>query len=178
MSIGVTPRTPRMLSPCLCSPIPMTLVDLTGHLGRADEDERRWRLVLEFLEEYSHEGEGRVTLLVDDPPSTATPAGTFFLAHWPSTSPQPTTDRCRRAACQAAASGSVEFGSSILCHRPESGRSLTLPRPFGGEGSSCTRRSSSSMSEHQSVAAGAANGGQHGTRSVDGVPACGVAKRG
>ena len=49
---------------------PMTLVDLAGHLGRADDDERRWRLVLEFLEEYSHEGDGRVTLLADEPPST------------------------------------------------------------------------------------------------------------
>lgn len=34
---------------------PMTLAELAVHLGSTEDHERRWRLVLEFLEEFSHE---------------------------------------------------------------------------------------------------------------------------
>lgn len=34
---------------------PMTLVDLASHLSATADHEGRWRLVLEFLEEFSHE---------------------------------------------------------------------------------------------------------------------------
>ena len=34
---------------------PMTLADLAGHLGDADNDKIRWKLVWEFLEEYRWE---------------------------------------------------------------------------------------------------------------------------
>lgn len=34
---------------------PMTMVDLAGHLTKAHDDQLRWRLVAEFLEEHRHE---------------------------------------------------------------------------------------------------------------------------
>lgn len=60
---------------------PMTLAVLSGHLATADEDSRRWRLVAEFLEEYSHEpSPDRLALLADEPPPTGNERWDVFLA--------------------------------------------------------------------------------------------------
>jgi len=59
----------------------MTLVDLAGHLGAADDDRHRWRLVAEFLEEHRHEpADVRVALLAEEPPSTGDERWDVFLA--------------------------------------------------------------------------------------------------
>lgn len=60
---------------------PMTLGDLAGHLGAADDDGHRWRLIAEFLEEYRHEPTAeRAELLADEPPSTGDDRWDVFLA--------------------------------------------------------------------------------------------------
>jgi DNA-binding XRE family transcriptional regulator len=60
---------------------PMTLVSLAGHLVGGDDDELRWRLVAEFLEEYRHEPlVERAALLHDEPPSTGSERWDVFLA--------------------------------------------------------------------------------------------------
>lgn len=59
----------------------MTLAALAGHLGTADDDAHRWRLIAEFLEEHRHEASGqRVALLADEPPSTGDERWDVFLA--------------------------------------------------------------------------------------------------
>lgn len=59
----------------------MTLVDLSGHLGKADDDQYRWRLIAEFLEEYRHEPTAdRAALLAAEPPSTGEERWDVFLA--------------------------------------------------------------------------------------------------
>ncbi len=60
---------------------PMTLVDLAGHLATADDDQHRWRLVAELLEEYRHEpAVQRTSLLEAEPPSTGDERWDAFLA--------------------------------------------------------------------------------------------------
>jgi len=60
---------------------PMTLKDLSGHLGRAEDDQLRWRLVAEFLEEYRwEESPGRLRLLAEEPPTTGDERWDTFLA--------------------------------------------------------------------------------------------------
>ncbi|GAA2406375.1 hypothetical protein GCM10010191_12970 [Actinomadura vinacea] len=47
---------------------PMTIADLAVHLAGASDDETRWRLIAEFLEEYRHEPmTERMELLTDEP---------------------------------------------------------------------------------------------------------------
>ncbi len=59
---------------------PMTLVDLAQHLAAAD-DQHRWRLVAEMLEEYRHEPAAeRAELLRDEPPTTGNEQWDVFLA--------------------------------------------------------------------------------------------------
>jgi len=59
----------------------MTLVDLAGHVSRADGDKGRWRFVAEFLEEHRHEpAEARAGLLADEPPLTGDEQWDVFLA--------------------------------------------------------------------------------------------------
>src|SRR5450631_2162541 len=60
---------------------PMTLMDLAGHLNNADDDQLRWRLIAEFLEEYSHERvDERAELLRSEPPTTGDERWDVFLA--------------------------------------------------------------------------------------------------
>lgn len=60
---------------------PMTLVDLSHHLGSAEDDRHRWRLVAELLTEYRHEPVGeRIALLTAEPPSTGDERWDVFLA--------------------------------------------------------------------------------------------------
>jgi hypothetical protein len=60
---------------------PMTLVDLSKHLERADDDRHRWRLIAEMLEEYGHEpAVERVALLADEPAPTGDEHWDVFLA--------------------------------------------------------------------------------------------------
>ncbi len=59
----------------------MTLVDLSAHLARADDDQLRWRLVAEFLEEHRHEPiDVRAALLREEPPDTGDKRWDVFLA--------------------------------------------------------------------------------------------------
>lgn len=67
----------------------MTLGDLAIHLAATQDHENRWRLVLEFLEEFSHEeppsgmapgGRTRSNLLVDQPSSCGDPRWDSLLA--------------------------------------------------------------------------------------------------
>jgi hypothetical protein len=60
----------------------MTLADLAQHLGRVGEDdELRWRLVAEFLEEYRHEpSEMRRGLLASEPATTGDERWDVLLA--------------------------------------------------------------------------------------------------
>ncbi len=59
----------------------MTLVRLAGHLGMADDDHHRWRLIAEMLEEYRHEPVAeRAALLAAEPPSTGDERWDVFLA--------------------------------------------------------------------------------------------------
>lgn len=60
---------------------PMTLVDLAGYLGRTPDDDYRWRMIAEFLEEYRHEPEDvRQELLAAEPPTTGDERWDVFLA--------------------------------------------------------------------------------------------------
>jgi hypothetical protein len=69
------PRPPRIVYR------PMTLVDLAGHLAKAADDSRRWRLIAEMLEEYRHEpAVERAALLSDEPPTTGDERWDVFLA--------------------------------------------------------------------------------------------------
>ena len=59
----------------------MTLVGLSGHLAGADDDQLRWRLVAEFLEEHRHEPiDVRAALLREEPPATGDERWDVFLA--------------------------------------------------------------------------------------------------
>lgn len=59
----------------------MTLGDLAVHLGATNEDQHRWRLIAEFLEEYRHEPAAeRRALLADEPLSTGDARWDVFLA--------------------------------------------------------------------------------------------------
>ncbi|BCB77356.1 hypothetical protein GCM10022251_64540 [Phytohabitans flavus] len=60
---------------------PMTLAELAGHLSAAADDEYRWRMIAEFLEEYRHEPpDVRASLLVTEPDSTGDERWDVFLA--------------------------------------------------------------------------------------------------
>lgn len=60
---------------------PMTMVDLAGHLTKAHDDQLRWRLVAEFLEEHRHEPiDVRAALLREEPPTTGDERWDVFLA--------------------------------------------------------------------------------------------------
>jgi hypothetical protein len=50
---------------------PMTLADLAGFVVRESQDEVRWKLVWEFLEEYRWEPPDRQPGLVRDEPARA-----------------------------------------------------------------------------------------------------------
>jgi transcriptional regulator with XRE-family HTH domain len=68
-------------SPTLPAYRPMTLIDLAGHLGRADDDRLRWRLIAEFLEEHRHEPvDVRAALIRNEPPTTGDQRWDVFLA--------------------------------------------------------------------------------------------------
>lgn len=55
---------------------PMTIQRLAAHLANEAEADRRWLLLLEFLEEYEHEpATGHPSLVEDEPPDTGD-------AHW------------------------------------------------------------------------------------------------
>jgi len=59
----------------------MTVARLAGHLASAQEDDLRWRLVAEFLEEYRHEPDiERTLLLAEEPPPTGDQRWDVFLA--------------------------------------------------------------------------------------------------
>jgi hypothetical protein len=59
----------------------MTLSVLAGHLRTAADDNLRWRLVAEFLEEYRWEpAPERLGLLADEPESTGSDQWDVFLA--------------------------------------------------------------------------------------------------
>lgn len=59
----------------------MTLVGLAGYLTAAEDDQHRWRLIAEFLEEYRHEpSDERPALLADEPASTGDQRWDVFLA--------------------------------------------------------------------------------------------------
>ena len=50
---------------------PMSLVTLAGHLASSNNDQVRWKLVWEFLEEYRWEpAESRVSLVMEEPATT------------------------------------------------------------------------------------------------------------
>lgn len=67
--------------PALTSYRPMSLADLAEHLANADDDQLRWRLVAEFLEEHRHEPIAvRSMLLRDEPPPTGSERWDVFLA--------------------------------------------------------------------------------------------------
>jgi hypothetical protein len=61
---------------------PMTLADLAGHLAAAgDDDDRRWRLIAEFLEEFRWEpAVHRLRLLDDEPQAVGDEHWDVFLA--------------------------------------------------------------------------------------------------
>jgi hypothetical protein len=61
---------------------PMPLAELAGYLeGAGQDDDRRWRLIAEFLEEYRHEPpEVRRDLLAAEPPGTGDERWDVFLA--------------------------------------------------------------------------------------------------
>jgi hypothetical protein len=78
---GMRPRT--LLEPTNDVPtyVPMTLIDLAGHLAKTDADPLRWRLIAEFLEEYRHEPvDERAALLRDEPPTSGNERWDVFLA--------------------------------------------------------------------------------------------------
>jgi hypothetical protein len=60
---------------------PMTLVTLAHHLTTTEDEETRWRLVLEFLTEYRWEKPpGRLALVEEEPPPTGDEHWDVFLA--------------------------------------------------------------------------------------------------
>ncbi len=59
---------------------PMTLVELSQHLSVHDNHETRWRLVLEFLEEFSHETTNRAALLSEEPRDCGDPHWNLVIA--------------------------------------------------------------------------------------------------
>ena len=60
---------------------PMTLVDLAAYLAATADDQHRWRLIAEFLEEYRHEPAGeRAALLAAEPAGTGEERWDVFLA--------------------------------------------------------------------------------------------------
>lgn len=60
---------------------PMTLAELAGHLSSAADDNLRWRLIAEFLEEYSWEpAETRLGLLDQEPLATGEEHWDVFIA--------------------------------------------------------------------------------------------------
>jgi hypothetical protein len=60
---------------------PMTLVDLARYLMREPEDEVRWKLVWEFLEEHRWEAQERQPALVaEEPPATGDERWDVLLA--------------------------------------------------------------------------------------------------
>ncbi|TYB49094.1 hypothetical protein [Actinomadura chibensis] len=60
---------------------PMTLVDLAVHLAGSRDDETRWRLIAEFLEEFRHEPPiERLRLLAEEPATTGDQHWDVFLA--------------------------------------------------------------------------------------------------
>ncbi|CAN5116486.1 hypothetical protein BH24ACT1_BH24ACT1_08690 [soil metagenome] len=51
--------------------VPMAIDRLAVHLAEGTDQDRRWLLLLEFLEEYEHEpAEARAALLQPEPPGT------------------------------------------------------------------------------------------------------------
>jgi hypothetical protein len=59
----------------------MMIVDLAQELARADDDDLRWRLVSEFLEEFRWEpAKSRASLLEDEPSPTGDQRWDVFLA--------------------------------------------------------------------------------------------------
>ena len=60
---------------------PMAIVDVARHIAKADDDQLRWRLIAEFLEEHRHEPiEVRAALLREEPPATGDERWDVFLA--------------------------------------------------------------------------------------------------
>jgi transcriptional regulator with XRE-family HTH domain len=60
---------------------PMALIDLARHLANADDDQLRWRLIAEFLEEHRHEPiDVRAALLREEPSTTGDERWDVFLA--------------------------------------------------------------------------------------------------
>ena len=60
---------------------PMSVADLAGHLRDAGDDQLRWRLIAEFLEEHRHEPIAeRAALLADEPAATGFERWDVFLA--------------------------------------------------------------------------------------------------
>lgn len=60
---------------------PMTLAELAGRLGQADDDRVRWKLVWEFLEEYRWEpGDVQPSLLREEPSPTGDERWDVLLA--------------------------------------------------------------------------------------------------
>lgn len=60
---------------------PMAMVDVARHLAKADDDQLRWRLIAEFLEEHRHEPiDVRAALLRDEPQATGDERWDVFLA--------------------------------------------------------------------------------------------------
>jgi len=59
----------------------MSVLELAAYLRDTRDDDERWRLVAEFLEEYRHEPEERrLALLADEPPLTGDVRWDVFLA--------------------------------------------------------------------------------------------------
>lgn len=59
----------------------MTLVDLARYLAASSNDQHRWRLIAEMLEEYRHEpAQERAALLEEEPPTTGSERWDVFLA--------------------------------------------------------------------------------------------------
>ena len=60
---------------------PMAIADVARHLALADDDQLRWRLIAEFLEEHRHEPiDVRAALLREEPPTTGDERWDVFLA--------------------------------------------------------------------------------------------------
>src|SRR5580700_6747943 len=60
---------------------PMTLADLAGYLVRESDDDVRWKLVWEFLEEYRWEpADIRLGLVAEEPPPTGDERWDVLLA--------------------------------------------------------------------------------------------------
>lgn len=73
--------TPRQVPPNMTTFTPMTIQHLAAHLADEADDDRRWQLLLEFLEEYGHEPPtGHRTLVEAEPPATGDPRWDALLA--------------------------------------------------------------------------------------------------